>query len=90
VAVRIRVLGAVELDGAGGEPILHRWPRLRRLFAVLLVHAGEVVSINRLGDVLWGRDLPAHPTSAAHNLVSRLRSALRSSGTWRGGGRQAG
>ena len=64
------MLGIVEFGGVGGKPTLHRWPRIRRLFAVLVVHAGEVVSVDRLGDVLWGRDLPAHPTSAAHNLVS--------------------
>jgi hypothetical protein len=40
VAVRMRVLGTVELDTATGEPALHRWPRIRRLFAVLLTHAG--------------------------------------------------
>ena len=74
------MLGTVELDTAAGVPSLHRWPRIRRLFAVLLVHAGEVVSVDRLGDVLWGRDLPAHPTSAVHNLVSRLRFAVRSAG----------
>ena len=74
------MLGTVELDTAAGEPLLHRWPRLRRLFAVLLVHAGQVVSVDRLGDVLWGGDLPADPTSAVHNLVSRLRLAVRSAG----------
>jgi len=74
------VLGTVELDTASGQPTLHRWPRIRRLFAVLLAHAGEVVSVDRLGDVLWGCDLPADSKGAVHNLVSRLRSAVRSAG----------
>ena len=72
------MLGAVELDAPEGEPTFRRSPRVRRLFAVLLVHAGEVVSVDRLADVLWGRELPADPTSAVHNLVSRLRTAIRS------------
>jgi predicted ATPase/DNA-binding SARP family transcriptional activator len=80
VTVRVRVLGAVELDSASGGPVLRRWPRVRRLLAVLLVHAGEVVSVDRLADVLWGRELPSDPTSGVHNLVSRLRAAIRSAG----------
>ena len=80
MTVRIRVLGAVELDTADGEPTLGRWPRVRRLFAMLLVHAGEVVSVDRLSDGLWTREMPADPTSAVHNLVSRLRTAVRSAG----------
>lgn len=62
------MLGAVELDTASGQPTLHRWPRIRRLFAVLLAHAGEVVSVDRLGDVLWGCDLPADPKICSTRL----------------------
>ena len=38
--MRVRVLGAVEIATAEGDPPLARWPRVRRLLAVLLVHQG--------------------------------------------------
>jgi hypothetical protein len=48
----MRVLVTVEPDTAAGNPPapVAADPRL---FAVLLVHAGEVVSVDRRGDVLW-------------------------------------
>lgn len=74
--MRFRVLGALELvDGTGG-PVPVRSPRLRRLLAVLLVHGGAVVPVDRLTDVLWGDDQPAHPDNALQGLVSRLRRLL--------------
>ena len=48
----------------------------RALLAILLLHANEVVSADRLIDLLWGE---APPPSAANNLqvqVSKLRKAL--------------
>jgi predicted ATPase len=45
---------------------------------MLVVEAGSVISIDRLADVLWGTQQPADPTSAVHNLVSRLRAIVRS------------
>jgi hypothetical protein len=38
--MRVRVLGAVGIATADGDPPLARWPRVRRLLAVLLVHQG--------------------------------------------------
>ncbi|HLZ38190.1 MAG TPA: BTAD domain-containing putative transcriptional regulator, partial [Mycobacteriales bacterium] len=81
--MRLRVLGTLELvdgrrDGATSEAL--RSTRLRRLLAVLLVHAGSVVSVDRIADVIWGDSPPANPEAAVHNLVSRLRAALRTAG----------
>ena len=78
--MRVRVLGAVELAATNGEPTLARWPRVRKLLAVLLVHAGDIVSVDRLGDALWGGEAPIDRSSAVHNLVYRLRMIVRSAG----------
>ncbi len=53
---------------------------MRRLLALLVVGAGSVVSVDQLAHVLWGDQPPADPTSAVHNLVSRLRAIIRTSG----------
>ena len=44
---------------------------------------GDVVSVDRLGDVLWGPEAITDRVSAVHNLVSRLRAAGRPS-VWTG------
>ena len=68
LAVRMRVLVTVEPDTAAGNPPapVAADPRL---FAVLLVHGGEVVSVDRRGDVLWvvtcSRRTPVPLTPAA-------------------------
>ncbi|MGH3984739.1 MAG: AfsR/SARP family transcriptional regulator, partial [Pseudonocardiaceae bacterium] len=53
---------------------------MRKLLAVLLVHAGDVVSVDRPGDALWGGEAPIDRSSAVHNLVYRLRVIVRSAG----------
>jgi len=78
--MHIRILGTVELACCGGQLTLRHSPRIRRLLALLVVEAGNVVSVDRLADVLWGIQQPADPTSAVHNLVSRLRGMIRSAG----------
>ena len=48
----------------------------RSLLAILLLHAGEVVSVDRLIDALWGESPPDDAATALHQHVSRLRKAL--------------
>ncbi len=78
--MHIRILGTVELACSGGQLPLRHSPRIRRLLALFVVEAGNVVSVDRLAEVLWGTQQPADPTSAVHNLVSRLRSIIRTAG----------
>ncbi len=49
-------------------------PRQRSLLAVLLLHANEVVSADRLAEEVWGAAPP--DGGALHALVSRLRKVL--------------
>src|SRR5215217_4120155 len=48
----------------------------RALLAVLLLHANEVVSIDRLLDDLWGSSPPATAAKSIQLYVSRLRKVL--------------
>ncbi len=48
----------------------------RSVLAILLLHAGEVVSIDRLIDGVWGESPPEDAATALHQHVSRLRKLL--------------
>lgn len=50
--------------------------RQRSLLAVLIVHANEVVSSDRLIDELWSEQPPETAATALHGFVSQLRKAL--------------
>src|SRR5215207_5318465 len=73
--MEFRVLGPLEAWDGGCEVSLGgRKPRA--LLAVLLLHANEVVSSDRLIDELWGEESPGRATAALRVNVSRLRKAL--------------
>jgi DNA-binding SARP family transcriptional activator/class 3 adenylate cyclase len=74
--VEFRILGPVEVLDAQGRPLALGGPKQRALLAVLLLHAGQVVAVERLVDELWGED---PPDTAAHSLqvyVANLRKML--------------
>lgn len=71
-----RILGPLEVVDAGAL-IDVGGPRHRKLLAVLLVNAGDVVSAERLIDALWGEDPPNSAASILHVRVSEIRNALR-------------
>ena len=50
--------------------------RERALLGVLLLNAGDVVSVERLIDGVWGEAPPASAKHMVHEYVSRLRQAL--------------
>src|SRR5712691_3843726 len=50
--------------------------RGRALLALLVLHAGEAVSADRLIDELWGEHPPATASTVIQGLVSRLRKVL--------------
>ena len=52
----------------------------RALVAVLALHAGEVVSTDRLIDALWGEQPPPTAGKSLQNHVSRVRSLIGSGG----------
>src|SRR2546430_1875935 len=77
--MKFRLLGPLEVENEG-RPLVLGSAKQRALLAILLLHANEVVSRDRLIDELWGEQPPA---SAPHSLdvyVSRLRKTLQPDG----------
>ena len=66
------VLGPLEAR-RDGLPVALGGTKQRALLAVLLLHAGEVVSTDRLIDELWGDDPPPTAAHTVQVFVSRLR-----------------
>jgi len=79
-AVRISVLGPLEVTAQAGRPVRVGGRRARALLILLALDAGRVVSARALIDRLWGEDRPADAANALQSLVSRLRVALRQAG----------
>jgi YVTN family beta-propeller protein len=74
-ALQFGILGPLEVSRAG-QPIELGSAKERVLLAILVLHAGEVVSSDGLIDALWGSQPPSDPLASFHVLISRLRKAL--------------
>jgi DNA-binding SARP family transcriptional activator len=77
--LEFRILGPLEVY-ADGHPVRLRGPRQRALLAILLLHAGETVSTDRLIDLLWGETAPEGARKALSVRVSQLRKLLGPAG----------
>ncbi|MGH2730176.1 MAG: BTAD domain-containing putative transcriptional regulator [Actinomycetota bacterium] len=75
-----RILGPLEVYEEGRALALGGIKE-RALLAVLLLHPGEVVSLDRLIDDLWGEHPPAGAVNTVQSYVSRLRKALHAHGS---------
>jgi DNA-binding SARP family transcriptional activator/tetratricopeptide (TPR) repeat protein len=73
--VEFRILGPLEAR-EGGRPVALGGRKQRALLAILLLHANEVVSRDRLIDSLWGDVPPKSAADIVRVFVSRLRKAL--------------
>ena len=72
---RFRILGPLDVcDDAGVVPL--GGPKPRAVLAVLLLHANEPVTSERLAIALWGEDAPGEAVKAVQVHMSRLRKAL--------------
>src|SRR5262249_57010002 len=75
--MRVRLLGPIDVvvDGA-----VRTVSGLRRkaVLATLALHAGDIVSTDRLADILRGEDAPPTAQNTLQSHVSHLRSALGS------------
>src|SRR4051812_18371169 len=70
-----RLLGPLEVANNGGTLTLGGQNQ-RALLALLLLHAGEALSVDRIADELWGENPPRTATSSVQNFVSQLRKLL--------------
>jgi DNA-binding SARP family transcriptional activator len=73
--MEFRILGPLEVDDGTG-PVRIPGAKERALLADPLVHAGRVVSADRLIDDLWGDQPPGSPANTLQGRVSALRRAL--------------
>ena len=72
----IRVLGNIEVR-RGGEVQAIGGPKPRQLMAMLVAAHGNVVTVDRLCDELWGDEQPADPGAVLQGNISRLRRLLQ-------------
>ncbi|MFC0430820.1 BTAD domain-containing putative transcriptional regulator [Kutzneria buriramensis] len=75
----LRVLGPVRALGPDAAAQLHG-ARQRAVLGMLALHAGTVLSVSRLIDLLWGEDPPRTAVKTLHSHVARIRQALAGSG----------
>src|SRR5215216_3684532 len=73
--MRFRILGPLEVD-ADGHAVTLGGAKPRGVLAMLLLHANEPVSAERIALGLWGEDAPAGAVKTVQVHVSRLRKAL--------------
>ncbi len=73
--MEIRVLGPLEV-AIDGIPAELPSAKARLLLSALVVHANEVVSTDRLFEILWGAQPPVTAANTLQTYVSHLRSAL--------------
>ena len=72
------LLGGLAVLGDNGETVRVVGPTRRALLAILLLHAGEVVTADRLIDELWGERAPPTASKSLQVHVWRLRQVLGS------------
>jgi DNA-binding SARP family transcriptional activator/WD40 repeat protein len=74
--MRYGILGPLEVSAGAGGAAVPSGAKARALLAILLLHANEAVSADRLALAMWGDDAPHGSVKALQVHVSRLRRAL--------------
>ncbi len=77
--MEFRILGPLEVL-EDGVPIELGAPKQRAVLAVLLLHANDVVSADRLIDLVWGEDPPRTAAHSVQIYVSDLRKSFDGNG----------
>jgi basic membrane lipoprotein Med (substrate-binding protein (PBP1-ABC) superfamily)/DNA-binding SARP family transcriptional activator len=77
--VDFRLLGALEVSAGEVSADLGP-PKQRALLAILLLHAGEILPIDRLIELLWGDNPPRTAEHSIQIYVSNLRKAFEDLG----------
>jgi predicted ATPase/DNA-binding SARP family transcriptional activator len=79
-ALRIGLLGPLQVRDETGRPVRVGGRQLRVLLTLLALNAGRVVPAGSLAGHIWPDDPPGNPGNALQTLVSRLRAELRQGG----------
>ncbi|MFD5723275.1 BTAD domain-containing putative transcriptional regulator [Streptomyces sp. NPDC127036] len=75
-----RLLGPVTVCDTAGGVIAPSGPKQRALLATLVLHAGQLLSVDRLVEELWGSAPPVNASNALQAHVARLRRLLPAPG----------
>ena len=75
--MRVRLLGPVDVVADGAVRTVSGLRR-KAVLATLALHAGEIVSTDRLAHVVWGDGAPPTGLNTLQSHVSHLRTVLRS------------
>ncbi len=71
----VQVLGPIRVVDGGGRDVTPDGVLQRRLFALLVLHRGRIVSADTAVDALWPRDPPVNPRAALQNERSNRTTA---------------
>ena len=74
--LNFRILGPLEVFNDDDQPLVLGKRLERALLALLVIHAGQVVSTDRVIDSLWPSGPPARVDASLHSIVARLRRSL--------------
>src|SRR5262245_29467001 len=75
--IEFRILGPLEaVEGGEGSPLALGGQKQRALLGLLVLHAGSVISTDRLVDHLWGEHPPRTASTSLQNQISQLRKLL--------------
>src|SRR5690348_10190471 len=77
VVVQVRLLGPVDVAVDGGSRPVNGLRR-KAVLAALALHDGQVVSTDRLVDVVWGETVPPTVVNSLQTHISYLRGVLGS------------
>jgi predicted ATPase/DNA-binding SARP family transcriptional activator len=75
MGLQYRILGPLEVV-RDGEPVAVSAPKERALLVHLLLHANELVSVERLAEALWSEGQPLSAVKLLQLYVSNLRKVL--------------
>jgi DNA-binding SARP family transcriptional activator len=73
---QFRILGPIEVELTGGRHAGVPRGRALSFLALLLVHRGAIVRLDRVVDELWGDAAPRNARNAVQVVASRLRAAV--------------
>jgi DNA-binding SARP family transcriptional activator len=76
--MEFRLLGSVQIQRTSGQLIQLTRRKERLALAILLLQPGQVVTADRLIDLLWMQTPPAGARTSLQTVMSRIRAALRS------------
>lgn len=79
--MELKILGPLEVVDREGAAVRLPAGRARALLALLAIHRGEVVSMDRIVDALWGERPPETAAKAVQGYVSQLRRLLADGST---------